>query len=99
MGKQAHTKHDQYSKLAVIRVAKDEEGKILRLKKYIYLSSVASYEEGDSSNLNVEEPTIYIVSEYECFYIIGDINEFNKVMNDYVADIRKLSNLGTNPSE
>lgn len=92
-------KHDQYSKLAVIRVARDDDGKTLRLKKYIYLSSVVSYEEGDSNNLKIEEPTIYIVSEYECFYIIGDIDEFNKLMNEYVTDIRKLTNPDTNPSE
>lgn len=99
MAKQEHTNHDQYSKLAVIRIAKNKENRTLRLKKFIYLSSIISYEEGDSNEIDVEEETIYIVGEYECFYIVGNIDEFNKIMNDYITSMRKILNSGTNPSE
>jgi hypothetical protein len=91
--------HDQYSKLPVIRVAQNREGKTVRLKKFIYLCSIVSYEEGDSNDLDLEESTIYIVSEFECFYILGNVDEFNKIMNDYITDIRKIIDSDTNPSE
>lgn len=99
MAKQDNTNHDQYSKLAVIRITKEEDGKLLKLKKFIYLSSVVSYEEGHSIGIGVEEETIYIVAEHECFYIVGNIDEFNKIMNDYITSIRKISSSNTNPSE
>ena len=100
MAKQESTNnYDQYSKLAVIRIAKNKAGETMKLKKYIYLSSVVSYEQGDSAEIEVEEPTIYIVGEFECFYIIGDVDEFNKVMNDYITAMRKMLNSDTNPSE
>ena len=91
--------YDQYSKLAVIRVAKNKANETVKLKKYMYLSSVVSYEQGDSADIDVEEQTIYIVGEFECFYIVGDVDEFNKVMNDYISAMRKILNSDTNPSE
>lgn len=86
------TNHDQYSQLTVIRIVRNSKDEVLRLKKFIYLSTIISYEDGQSIDIDTEEGTIYIVSEHECYYIIGNIDEFDKVMTDYINSMRKILN-------
>ena len=90
VAKREPTSLDHYSKIAAIRLIMNEHKEVIKLKKYFYLSSVISYEEGDSAQFDLDSPTIYLVCDSESFYIMGDIEEFNKKMNEFIDSMRKL---------
>lgn len=90
-GKQEPMKIDQFTKIACIRLVKNEKEETVSLKKYFFLSSVVSYEEGtQTADFDWEGPTIYIVTHEESFYIAGEVKEFDKKMDEYIDSIRKI---------
>ena len=89
MAKRDNTNLDEFTKIATFRLVKDDDGKTLKFKKYIFLSSVVSYEDGASGLFDIDGPAIYIVSPLESFYILGDVDEFDKEMNKYISAMRE----------
>lgn len=83
--------HDAFSKIAVLRLIKNDKEETVSLKKYLYLSEVISYEDGTpSADFEWEGPTTFIVCAFEMFYISGSVDDFNKEMEKYISSVRKL---------
>lgn len=90
--KQEPTNRDQYTKMGVLRLVKNEAGKTLSFKKFIYLSSVVSYEDGTSTgDFEWDGDVIYVICVDECFYMSGKVDDFDKEINKYISSIRKLN--------
>jgi hypothetical protein len=81
---------DVYSKIAVLRLVKGDKEETISVKKYIYLSTVISYEDGASTGLfDWDGGVIYVVCDMESFYMAGDVDEFDKEMNKFITAMRK----------
>ncbi len=92
--KQGSMNRDEYTKLPVIRLVKDEdkEHKTVAVKKYIFLADVISYEHGtETGDFDWEGDTTYIVTPYESYYISGNVDDFNKEIDKFINSIRKLN--------
>lgn len=88
VAKQVPMSLDEYSKIAVLRLFKNDAGETISVKKIIYYSSIISYEQG-SAELDWDGPIMYLVCTDESFFIAGDVNEFDKEMDVYIASVRK----------
>lgn len=90
--KRGYTNLDQYAKMPVLRLIKNEAGKTVSIKKFIFLGDVGSYEDGtETGEFEWDKPTIYVVTSLESFYISGDVDDFDKEMEKYISILRKLN--------
>lgn len=81
---------DQYSSLWVRRLFLNEEtNTTIAVKKKIYLSEVLSFEEGDSAEFDWQGDTMFVVCNTESFYCAGSVTDFEKQMNNWIAEMRK----------
>lgn len=94
VAKPEFTKIDEYTRIVMLRLFKNDDNSVATFKKYIFLGSVVSYEEGDSSIFKWDGPIIYVITEFEAFYAVGDVKEFDKRLNEYINTV-----CNNNPSE
>jgi hypothetical protein len=88
VAKQDSTKTDGFTKLCVLRLIKhDETGETLKIKKWIFLAEVLSYEEGHSADFDWEGDTMFVVCTNECFYCAGSVVDFNKKMDEFIENL------------
>ncbi len=85
------TNEDHFSKLLVLRLVKSDKDESItyRVKKYIFLAEVLSWEEGTHEFSELDEPTLFIVTPNEMFYIIGNFKEFTEVMDKFINTLRE----------
>lgn len=90
-GKRAIMKTDGFTKQLVRRIFKEEENSDVQFaKKYIFLGDVVSYEECPESIFpEYDGPVIYIVGMHECYYITGNLSDFDKLIDEYIKGLRE----------